>query len=112
MTERVVTKSGRRMKVTINASHRNGAGQLIATPISIQPPDPPQCISPKCIFRFIIQSLFVTYLSSYHRRRVAYAERNRPERGKEILEKYRTGEEAPKTLCRAIYANIKLINKV
>ena len=83
-------------------------GQLIARPISIQAPDPPQCLSFKCLGRFILDSLFVAYLSSYHRRRVAYAEANRPEKGKVILERYRTGEPAPENLWQAIHANIKL----
>ena len=83
-------------------------GQLIAKPISIQSPAPPACISPKCLWKFIMDSLFVAYLSSYHRRRVAYAEANRPEKGKVILERYRTGEPSPKTLWQAIHANIKL----
>lgn len=86
-------------------------GQLIARPTSIQAPDPPACISPKCLWRFVIRSLFVAYLSAYHRRRVAYAEKNRPEKGKNILEKYRTGEFAPTSLIGAIVANIKLIHK-
>ncbi len=86
-------------------------GQLIARPTSIQAPDPPQCIRFKCLWKFVIDSLFVAYLSFYHRRRVAYAERNRPEKGKNILDKYRTGEPSPKTLWQAILANIKLIHK-
>ena len=83
-------------------------GQLIAKPTSIQAPDPPQCLSFKCLGKFIIASLFIAYLSSYHRRRVAYAEANRPEKGKAILDRYRTGEPAPETLWQAIHANIKL----
>lgn len=83
-------------------------GQLIARPTTIQAPDPPQCISFKCLLKFILDSLFVAYLSSYHRRRVAYAEANRPEKGKKILERYRTGERAPTSLMGALVANIKL----
>ena len=83
-------------------------GQLIARPYSIQAPDPPQCISFRCLWKFIKDSLFVAYLSSYHHRRVAYAEKNRPEKGKVILERYRTGEPSPKTLWQAIHANLKL----
>lgn len=83
-------------------------GHLIARPTSIQAPDPPSCISPKCLWKFIIESLFIAYLSAYHRRRVAYAEANRPEKGKKILERYRTGEPAPKNLWQAIHANTKL----
>jgi len=82
-------------------------GQLIARPISIQPPPPPSCISFRCLWRFIIDSLFSAFLSSYHYRRVAYAEANRPEK-KMILERYRTGSPAPTTLWGALHANIKL----
>lgn len=83
-------------------------GQLIARPTSIQAPDPPSCISFKCLLKFVLDSLFIAYLSSYHRRRVAYAEANRPEKGKKILERYRTGEPSPQNLWQAIHANIKL----
>jgi len=83
-------------------------GQLIARPTSIEAPDPPQCISVRCLWKFVMDSLFVAYLSSYHRRRVAYAEKNRPEKGKVILERYRTGDPSPKNLWQAIHANIKL----
>lgn len=83
-------------------------GQLIARPISIQAPPPPKCLSFKCLGKFIMDSLFIAYLSSYHSRRVTYAEANRPEKGKVILERYRTGEPAPKNLWQAIHANIKL----
>ena len=103
----IVTSRGS-MKVTIHADHRNGAGQLIARPTSVQAPDPPQCLSIRCLGRFIMDSLFVAYLSSYHRRRVAYAEKNRPENGKKILERYRTGEPSPTNLIGAIVANMKL----
>jgi ssDNA-binding Zn-finger/Zn-ribbon topoisomerase 1 len=84
-----------------------GIGQLIARPISIQAPDPPQCLSFKCLGKFIRDSLFSALLSSYHFRRVAYAEANRPEK-KKILDRYRTVSPAPKTLWQAIHANIKL----
>jgi len=82
-------------------------GQLIARPFTIQAPAPPQCLRFKCLWKFMMDSLFIAFLSSYHSRRVAYAERNRPEK-KEILERYRTGEPSPKTLWQAIHANIKL----
>jgi len=82
-------------------------GHLIARTTSVQAPDPPQCISLRCLEKFIMDSLFVAFLSSYHSRRVAYAENNRPEK-KVILERYRTGEPSPKTLWQAIHANLKL----
>ena len=83
-------------------------GQLIARPASIQAPDSPHCISLKCLWKFIMDSLFVAFVSSYHHRRVAYAEANRPEKGKHILERYRTGKPAPENLWQAIHANLKL----
>ena len=124
------------MKVIVHADHRNGVcvecgsrmevrnvdnkkrvvcpecggmkGQLIARPISIQAPDPPACISLRCLWRFVMDSLYLAMLSAYHFRRVAYAEKNRPEKGRVILERYRTGEPAPQNLWQAIHANIKL----
>jgi hypothetical protein len=124
--------TGARYKVTIDAEHRSGKcencgqttevvmvegkprplcpkcggqGELIARVYSVQPPDPPQCLAFKCIMKFMYESLFSTFLASYHRRRVAYAEANRH---KKILERYRTGEPSPKNLWQAIHANIKL----
>ena len=82
-------------------------GQLIVTPFTIQAPEPPSCLSFKCLGKFIIDSLYIAFLSSYHARRVAYAEVNRPEK-KMILERYRTGEPSPQNLWQAIHANIKL----
>lgn len=82
-------------------------GQLIAKPISIQGPDSPRCARFKCLWKFAMDSLFIGFLSSYHGRRLAYAEMNRPE-NKRILEKYRTGEPAPKTIRQAILAIIEL----
>ena len=82
-----------------------GMGRLIAKTYSIQPPDPPQCLSIKCLYRFFLDTLFCALLSNYHRRRVAYAEKNRH---KEILERYRTGEPSPQNIWQAIHANTKL----
>ena len=96
------------LKVIIHAEHRNGKGQLIARPTSIQAPAPPQDISFKCLWKFILDSLFDKYISSYHRRRVAYAEANRPEK-KVIPERYRTGEPSPTSIIGAIIENIKLL---
>ena len=83
-------------------------GQLIAKPFSIQAPEPLKCLAFKCLGKFMLDSLFIAFLSSYHARRVAYAEANRPEKGKVILERYRTGEPSPQNLWQAIHANIKL----
>jgi len=138
MAESVSTRG--RMKVIVNAEHRNGIcvecniqmevrdvdigggklgkrpvcpkcggmiGHLIVRPFSIQAPEPPQCIKFRCLWKFVMDSLFVAYLSSYHARRVAYAGANRPE-NKTILERYRTGEPSPQNLWEAIHACIKL----
>jgi len=80
-------------------------GQLIARSVSIQPPPPPQCVSPRCLLKFVLDTLFCALLSSYHARRVAYAEGNRH---KKILERYRTGEPSPENIWQAIHAIIKL----
>ena len=98
-------KKGGKLKVTVDAEHRKTNGELIARSVTIDPPDQPTCISPKCIMRFMLDSLYIALLSSYHSRRVAYAEANR---NKKILERYRTGEPAPKNLWQAIHANLKL----
>ena len=82
-------------------------GQLIVTPFTIQAPAPPSCLSFKCLGEFLMDSLYIAFLSSYHARRVAYAEANRPEK-KSILERYRTGDPSPKNLWQAVHANIKL----
>ena len=82
-----------------------GKGRLVVRQVSVQAPDPPLCLSPKCLADYFKESLFYVLLSSYHSRRVAYAEANRH---KKILDRYRTGEPSPKTLWQAIHANIKL----
>ena len=89
----------------VTGEHKDGQGNLIARTVSIQPPDPPKCVKPSCLFKFMRDCLFCALLSSYHSRRVAYAEANRH---KKILERYRTGEPSPKNLWQAIHANIKL----
>ena len=77
-------------------------GHLIVKHVSIHAPNPPQCIKFKCLWKFFIDTLFTAYLAKYHQKRVTYAQKNRPEKGGNILEKYRTGEPAPKTLWQAI----------
>ena len=80
-------------------------GHIIARAVSVQPPDPPTCLSFRCLFKFFRDSLFCALLSNYHRRRVTYAEKNRH---KKILARYRSGEPAPTTIWQAIHANTKL----
>jgi hypothetical protein len=86
-------------------------GQLISRAVDVQPPPLPRggCTSPRCIVKFFLDSLFYLLLGSYHRRRVAFAEANRPERSKtKVLDRYRTGEPSPENLWQAIHANTKL----
>jgi len=96
---------GNRRRVRMVCPECGEMGRLIAKTYSIQPPDPPQCLSVKCLYQFFVDTFFCALLSNYHRRRVAYAEANRR---KEILERYRTGEPSPKTIWQAIHANTKL----
>lgn len=96
---------GDRKRVRMVCPKCGGMGRLIARTYSVQPPDPPKCLSFRCLYRFFVDVLFCALLSSYHRRRVAYAEKNRH---KDILEKYRTGNPSPRTIWQAIYASIKL----
>ncbi len=107
MEVKEVDIGGKTRKRTVCPKCEGMIGQLIAKPISIQAPEAPRCTKFKCLWRFVIDTLLVGFLSSYHRQRVAYAEMNRPEKRK-ILEKYRTGEDSPETLWQAIYANLKL----
>jgi len=80
-------------------------GNLISRSISIQAPQPPQCIKLKCVWRFFCQIIFCGLLSQYHYRRVTYAEKNRH---KKIAMKYRTGDDSPKTVRGTIWGIIKL----
>lgn len=82
-----------------------GKGILISRAVSISPPSPPTCLSIRCLWKFFRESLFYALITSYHSRRVMYAEKNR---SKPILERYRTGEPSPQTIWQAIHANIKL----
>jgi len=99
------TNTGAGFRVDYTAEQRKADGTLIATVVSIQPPAPPQCLSFRCLLKYVIDSLYVAFLASYHRRRVYYATHNRD---KKILERYRTGKPSPKNLWQAIHANIKL----
>ena len=103
MEERV--SIGRKLRVVVTGELRGGDGKLVVKTYSIQPPDPPKCIKPSCLFQFFKDTLFCALLSIYHNRRVIYAQQNRH---KKILERYRTGEPSPKTIWQAIHALIKL----
>ena len=104
----VTLESGKTLKLPVCPKCGGRIGQLIARPMGIQAPALPSCLSFRCLWKFIMDSLYLAFLSSYHRRRTAYAEANRPGKGKKILERYRTGEPAPQNLWEAIHANIKL----
>lgn len=80
-------------------------GQLIARSVSIQAPSPPQCVSIRCLRGFANELILCGLLSTYHRKRVEYAQRNRH---KKIAQKYRTGEESPINIRQAVFAIIKL----
>jgi len=96
---------GERRRVRMICPACGGMGRLIVKTFSVQPPKPLQCLAFRCLYRFFVDTLFCALLSSYHRRRVTYAGKNR--KGK-ILERYRTGQPSPKTIWQAIYAITKL----
>ena len=96
---------GTRKRVRMKCPKCGGLGKLIVRTYSIQPPKPPSCAKPGCIWQFMKDSFFVMLLSIYHAKRVAYAQKYR---NKVILERYRTGEPSPATIWQAIHANIKL----
>ena len=93
------------IKVMWGAEHKDGKGNLISRQMSIEGPDAPTCMRIPCIWNYLKDSLRYALVCIYHVRRVSYAEANR---GKVILERYRTGEPAPLTIWQAIHANIKL----
>jgi len=105
LTEKEFYMEGERKRVRMVCPQCGGMGRLIAKTFSVQPPVPPQCLSLRCLCKFFRDTLFCALLSSYHRRRVEYAEANRHNK---ILERYRTGEPSPETIWQAVHANIKL----
>jgi ribosomal protein S27AE len=80
-------------------------GRLIARSVSIQPPPPPSCTTPSCLWQFFKDSLYSSLLSTYHMRRVVYAEKRRH---KKIPIRYRTGSPIPENIKQAIWEIIKL----
>lgn len=88
-------------KVRMICPKCGGQGRLIARSVSIQAPDPPQCIKPRCLWHFFWEVVFSNLLSTYHSRRMEYAEKNR---NKEIPGKYRTGKDCPMNIRQAIFA--------
>lgn len=101
----VSSTSGGRITTVWGAELRDGAGDLIVRDVSVQPPKPPNCAKPHCIYEFMKDSLFAMLLHTYHARRSYYAQENR---NKKILERYRTGEPSPENIWQAIHALIKL----
>ena len=93
------------LNVTIGAEHRDGKGNLISRSASIQAPSPPQCTKPKCLWKFFWAVVYCDLLSTYHRVRVEYAEKYRR---REILLKYRTGDDSPRNIKQTIFAIIRL----
>jgi hypothetical protein len=99
------TSSGGKFKAIVEAEHRDGKGNLIAKSVSIQYPSPPSCLKWKCLWHFFWETMFCGVLSTYHRLRVEYAEKHRHDN---ISRKYRTGEDSPDTITKAILAIIRL----
>ncbi len=62
------------VRVEWGVTHRTGGGRLISRQASINPPDPPTCLRPSCLWKYLKDAVFYALLASYHARRVAYAE--------------------------------------
>ena len=92
-------------RATVEAEHRDSEGNLIAKSVSIQAPPLPGCVKPKCLMKFFGEVALCSLLSTYHCKRVVYAENNRH---KKIPQKYRTGEDSPTNVKQAIWAIIKI----
>jgi hypothetical protein len=85
--------------------HYDHEGNLIVRNVSFNAPTAPKCLRADCLIKYLKGCIFYALLGTYHARRVAYAEANR---GKKILERYRTGEPMPQNIWQAIHANVKL----
>lgn len=103
ITERANTNSG--LGIEWGAEHRDGDGHLISRQATIPVPDVPRCITPKCLWKYVFDTIVYVLICTYHERRTSYAEANRH---KDILERYRTGEPSPHTLWQAMHALLKL----
>lgn len=99
------SKANNGMKVTWGAEHRKADGTLVVRMCSLDAPAPLTCLKVKCIIGFMGDCLRTALISMYHQRRIAYAEKNQDTK---ILERYRTGEPAPKNIVMALIANTKL----
>jgi len=101
----IASKSGRRTKVAVGATLARSDGTIIVRSLPIQPPEPPQCVKFKCLWKFFLDTLFCSLESTYHGIRCEYAQKNKD---KKIPEKYKTGNPRPKNIKQAIIAIIKL----
>lgn len=87
------------------AEHATKDGTVISRMILIGAPLAPTCLTPSCVWQYWKDATFYALLCNYNERRVAYCEANR---GKKLLDRYRTGEPQPETIWQAVHANIKL----
>ena len=83
-------------------------GTLVSRSVAIHAPPPPECVRIPCLIKFFHDVLYCALLSKYHQKRMEYAEKNR---GRKIPLKYRTGDDAPKTIKQALLALIILGGK-
>lgn len=91
--------------ITWGAEHKTADGKLVVRMATVDPPDPPTCPNFRCFWKWMLNCLRYELIMQYHKRRVQYAEKNK---GKRILERYRTGDRAPETILMALIAHIKL----
>ena len=105
MTAKEFYMDGERKRVRMACPVCGGLGRLIVRTTSIQAPKAPQCVKPKCLWKFFLAVIFCSLLSTYHAKRVEYATKNRH---KNIPEKYRSGEPSPETIKEIIKEIIKL----
>ena len=82
-----------------------GQGKLIVRMATLDSPKPPSCAQPRCITRFLKESLLVALLSVYHGKRVKYATSHRDD---DIPEYYRSGRPMPVSIKQAIWEILKL----
>ena len=93
------------IQIRWGAEHRTGSGDLVVRMVSLSEPPPLTCTDFRCIIKWVKDMYLYSLIELYHERRVAYAEKNR---GKYILERYRTGDPSPKNLLQVAIALTKL----
>jgi len=104
-TKKEFYMDGERKRVRMICPICGEMGKLIVKTYSIQAPPPPQCVRFKCLYKFFLDTVFCSLLSTYHSKRVSYATHNRH---KDMPERYRSGEPSPQNIKQAIKAIIKL----